>query len=225
MVEKNNRTFKTIPYQTPEYKIEDSKFILKYSNDWIPLSVFGKHNMQNLAGAIKILEVLNLDKSVIKKAIKSFKGATNRLEPIIKNDKISIFKDFAHSPSKLKSTIEAISELYQDKKIIACFELHTFSSLNKEFLSEYKGTLNKGDLKIVFINDHTFKIKKMPRLDDISIRDGFNDPEIIIVRTTDELKKILRNNIVDNSVSLLMSSGDFGGLNIKEFASEFTTII
>jgi len=225
LVEKKNRIFNTLAYQTPEYKIENNKYILKYDNDWIPLSVFGKHNMQNLAGAIKTLEVLNLDKSIIKKAIQSFKGAKNRLEPILENDKISIFKDFAHSPSKLKSTIEAASELFHGKRVIACFELHTFSSLNKKFLMEYKDTMNKADVKIVFINDHTFEIKKMPRLDDESIKNGFNDQEIIIVRKTEELKFLLRDSIVDNSVSLLMSSGNFGGLDIKEFASEFTTII
>lgn len=217
LVKKKERKFNLISYSTPAYEISNNQYFLKIDHKKIPLKLFGKHNMQNLAGAIKVLQLLGIEEEEIFQAIETFEGASNRLEQIFDSDQILVFKDFAHSPSKLKSTTDAINELYPDRRIISCFELHTYSSLNKDFLKEYRNCFPQSDQRIVFVNDHTFKIKKMPPLSDNQIKKGFNEEDLTIIRSLANLEKTLKRNIKKNTVFLFMSSGNFGGLKYSEF--------
>jgi UDP-N-acetylmuramate-alanine ligase len=202
--------------------IRNNRYYLKISGMDIPLNLFGKHNMQNANGAIEIVRLLGLEDKEILPALETFEGASNRLEKIYDGNNIIIYKDFAHSPSKLKSTTAAVSELYPDHKIIACFELHTYSSLNKNFLQEYTNAFQNGNVKIIFVNDHTLKIKKMPPLSDGLIKKAFHDKKIHIVRTLSTLENMINQNIQPYTVFLLMSSGNFGGLDYSELINSIT---
>ena len=222
MIKIKKRSFITIPYSTPDYTVCNGHYILKNGKSEKKLKLFGKHNMQNLAGAMEVLKLLNLKDKDIIQALESFEGAANRLEKLYDANRIVIYKDFAHSPSKLKSTVEAVYELYPGKKIISCFELHTYSSLNKDFLIEYNDSFLKDGLNLVFVNDHTLEIKKMPPLSEEVIKTGFNNDNLIIARTKQDLENFILNNIQPDTVLLFMSSGNFGGMIYSEFINKIT---
>ncbi len=222
LIKSKKRSFITIPYSTPEYTVSNGQYILKNGKSEKKLKLFGKHNMQNLAGAMEVLKLLNLKDKDIIQALESFEGAANRLEKLYDANRIVIYKDFAHSPSKLKSTVEAVYELYPGKKIISCFELHTYSSLNKDFLIEYNDSFPKEGLNLVFVNDHTLEIKKMPPLSEEVIKTGFNNDDLIIARTKQDLENFILNNIQPDTVLLFMSSGNFGGMSYSEFINKIT---
>jgi UDP-N-acetylmuramate: L-alanyl-gamma-D-glutamyl-meso-diaminopimelate ligase len=154
--------------------------------------------------------------------MESFEGAANRLEKLYDDNSIVVYKDFAHSPSKLKSTVAAVHELYPEKKIISCFELHTYSSLNKDFLSEYENCFPAEGFNLVFVNDHTLEIKKMPALSDKVIKTGFNNDKLIIIRSRQSLENLILDNIQPDTVLLFMSSGNFGEMNYYEFIKKIT---
>lgn len=216
LIKNVHRKFSTIPYSTPPYAVKNEKYYFVYGSEKVPLKIFGQHNMSNMAGAIAILKVLGYQEYDIIQALKTFTGAANRLEKIFDQQDVIIYRDFAHSPSKLRSTSRAIKELYPDRKIINCYELHTYSSLNKNFLSEYKNTLYSDDINIVFINDHTLKIKRMEYLDDETIRDGFDNDNLFIFRKKESLMVFLSAQIKNKTVLLMMSSGNFGGLDFEQ---------
>lgn len=222
LIRSRKRSFITIPYSTPEYTVSNGQYILKNDKSEKKLKLFGKHNMQNLAGAMEVLKLLNLKDNDIIQALESFEGAANRLEKLYDANRIVIYKDFAHSPSKLRSTVEAVYELYPGKKIISCFELHTYSSLNKEFLIEYNDSFPKEGLNLVFVNDHTLEIKKMPPLTEEVIKTGFNNDDLILARTKQDLENFILNNIQPDTVLLFMSSGNFGGMIYSEFINKIT---
>jgi len=222
LIRSKKRSFITIPYSTPEYTVRKGQYFLKNDLSDTGLKLFGKHNMQNLAGAMEVLKQLNLKDKDIIQALESFEGATNRLEKLFDDNGIVIYKDFAHSPSKLKSTVAAVHELYPEKKIISCFELHTYSSLNKDFLCEYLNSFPKEGVNLVFVNNHTLQIKKMPPLNDEVIKTGFNNGDLIITRTKQDLENFILDNIQHNTVLLFMSSGNFGGMNYPEFIKKIT---
>jgi UDP-N-acetylmuramate-alanine ligase len=216
MLEETNVKIKSYPYSTPDYEVKNETYYYKYGSENIPMRIFGRHNMLNMAGAITVLKRLGFEERLSVRILKSFSGAANRLEKIYDDCGIIIYKDFAHSPSKLQSTTQAVSELYPGRKIINCFELHTYSSLNKDFIPEYKNTLSSGTINAIFINDHTLEIKKMEYMDDQTIRDGFSNPELYIIRKTEQLLKFLITQIEKNTVLLMMSSGNFGGSAIDQ---------
>jgi UDP-N-acetylmuramate: L-alanyl-gamma-D-glutamyl-meso-diaminopimelate ligase len=222
LVNKKKRNFCLIPYSTPSYTIEGGTCFIETHGSNIPLKIFGRHNMQNVAGAIEVLKLLDLVDAEIMAALSSFAGASNRLEKIFDKNRITVYKDFAHSPSKLKSTTAAIQELYTNRRIISCFELHTYSSLNEDFLSEYRNTFSHADVRIIFVNDHTFKIKKMSPLSDAFIKTGFDTDNLLIIRTLSGLQKVIKQNIQANTVFLFMSSGNFGGLDFSNFINTIT---
>jgi len=172
--------------------------------------------MSNMAGAMAVLNLFGYSKYESIQALKTFSGASNRLEKIFDRNGVVIYTDFAHSPSKLKSTIQAIKELYPQRKIINCFELHTYSSLNKNFLTEYRDTLSPADINIVFIHDHTLEIKKMEYLEDNTIKDGFLNKDLFIFRKREDLIHFLLENTEKNTVLLMMSSGNFGGMDYEQ---------
>lgn len=216
LIEHTNRKMKVIPYSTPRYEVIDEKYNFILGSEKIPMKVFGRHNMSNLAGALAVLKVLGHEEYKSLQILRNFSGASNRLEKIYEDNKLVILKDFAHSPSKLRSTIQAVKELYSNRPIINCFELHTYSSLNKKFIQEYKNSFSRGDINVIFLHDHTLEIKKMESLSDDTIRKGFMNNDLVIIRKTEELIDFLVDSISENTVLLMMSSGNFGGLDYKQ---------
>jgi UDP-N-acetylmuramate: L-alanyl-gamma-D-glutamyl-meso-diaminopimelate ligase len=169
------------------------------------------------------LEQIGVKKSDFLSAITSFKGASKRLE-IIKNGKNQAFySDFAHSPSKLKATVEAMKSQYAERKLTACMELHTFSSLTKEFLVQYKGTINAVDNAAIYFNSHALELKRLPNLDKEMIYQAFEKDGLQVFTTTEEVVKFIKENSKNNENILMMSSSNFGGLDLKQLANEIIT--
>ncbi len=216
VVENSEKAFKKFPYQTPKYAIEDGISFLETEDGPIPLEVFGKHNLNNLEGARLICNQLGVMDDDFYEAIQTFKGASKRLELINRTSEFVAYKDFAHAPSKVVSTTHAVKEQFDHKKLIACLELHTYSSLNPEFLSEYKGALDKADEKIVYYNPEAVAIKRMEPISPSDIKEAFGDPTIQVFTSSNELKAYL--DLIDKSgkVFLMMSSANFGGMDFKE---------
>lgn len=184
----------------------------------MPIEVFGEHNLNNLAGAKWICQNMGVDEADFYEAIATFKGASKRLEKIAENGNNVAYKDFAHSPSKVAATTKAVKEQYPDKKLIACLELHTYSSLNAEFLKEYQGALDSADIAIVFYSPDAVKIKQLEEVTYEQIAKALNREDLIIYTNPLEFKDYLFNlKTGDEGMALLlMSSGNYGGLNFDE---------
>ncbi len=208
-----------IAYYTPNSVVEAEETFLIYNSKKIPMQVFGKHNLQNSMGAKAVCNQLGISDDEFFPAISSFKGASRRLELIGKNKSTSIYKDFAHSPSKLKATIAAVKEQFPRRRLVACIELHTYSSLNKNFLNEYAGTMKQADVKIVYYNEHAFQIKKLPFIPETDVIKGFADDSIKIFTDKDKLKDFLISMDYAETNLLMMSSGNFDNLNLNELAT------
>ncbi|HEX8563220.1 MAG TPA: Mur ligase family protein [Flavobacterium sp.] len=205
-----------IGYATPEYRVENGNTLLETPEGAMPIEVFGAHNLNNLAGAKWICQNMGVDEADFYEAIASFKGASKRLEKIAEGSSTVAYKDFAHSPSKVAATTKAVKEQYPHRKLVACLELHTYSSLNPEFLKEYEGALDAADVAVVFYSPDAVKIKK---LDDISyeqIAGAFKRNDLVIYTNPADFKNYLFNLELQNSALLLMSSGNYGGLNFEE---------
>lgn len=207
-----------IPYAIPSHKLIDGTTYLLPQN--IALKVFGDHNLMNLNAARLVCEQLGINEDDFNLAIASFTGAAKRLELLNAKNQTSVYKDFAHSPSKLKATIDAVKAQFTNRKLVACIELHTFSSLNKTFLEQYKGTMNEADLAIVYIDEKTFKQKKMEPLNEIDVQTSFDDFNIKFFNEAHVLEAYLRSQNFKNTNLLLMSSGNFGGIDLVKLALE-----
>ncbi|GIV28560.1 MAG: peptidoglycan synthetase [Bacteroidia bacterium] len=217
LVQKANRNdLRYISYSFPEYNIKDGKVHILLHDKKFPLKIFGKHNLQNLEAARLVCGQLDIPDEQFYSSISDFEGASKRLEKWIETKELLVYRDFAHAPSKVKATIDAVKELYPDKKMIAAFELHTYSSLNEKFLSEYKDVLKQAEHRIVYFDAHTLEIKKMPPLDKQFIQQQFNDEKLIVVDNKENLLKYLREININNKVLLLMSSGTFSNLTKDE---------
>lgn len=219
VVEKSEKALKKFPYKTPDYIIEDGITYLQTEEGPIPLEVFGKHNLNNLEGARLICNQLQIMDDDFYEAIQSFKGASKRLELINRTKEFVAYKDFAHAPSKVISTTNAVKEQFQNRKLIACLELHTYSSLNPEFLSQYKDALDKADEKIVYYNPEALVIKRMQHIFPDDIREAFGDNSIQVFTSSNELKNHLESIDKIKKVFLMMSSANFGGIDLKEIFS------
>ena len=219
VVEESANAIKKYPYQTPEYTIENGTTFLDTSDGKLPLEIFGKHNLQNLAGAKWICQHMGVDEDDFYEAIASFEGASKRLEKIAENNSTVIFKDFAHSPSKVEATTKAVKEQYQNRKVLACLELHTYSSLDAEFLKLYKGALDAADEAVVFYSPHAVEIKKLEKVSKDQIAKAFERDDLIIYTDPSEFKAFLFSENITNTALLLMSSGNYGGLDFDEVKS------
>ncbi|WP_439127570.1 UDP-N-acetylmuramate--L-alanine ligase [Polaribacter sp.] len=219
VVESSTNHIKKYPYQTPEHFIENGITFLETAEGDLPLEIFGNHNLQNLAGAKWICQHMGIDEDDFYEAIASFKGASKRLEKIAENSSTVIFKDFAHSPSKVAATAKAVKEQYKKRDVLACLELHTYSSLNAEFLVEYKGVLDFADKAVVFYSPHAVKIKQLEEVTKEQIAQAFEREDLIIYTNPEEFKKFLFNLELENKAVVLMSSGNYGGLNFEEVKS------
>lgn len=207
-----------IPYSTPNYKVENSVTLLETPEGDMPIEVFGAHNLNNLAGAKWICQNMGVDEADFYEAIASFKGASKRLEKIAENKYNVAYKDFAHSPSKVSATTKAVKEQYPDRTLIACLELHTYSSLNPEFLKEYEGALDAADVAVVFYSPDAVKIKQLQEVTAEQIGQAFNRNDLIIYTNPAAFKEYLFHLKYDTQgiALLLMSSGNYGGLNFDE---------
>lgn len=205
-----------IPYKIPKYEIKQGiTYLNTNQNEIIPLSIFGIHNLMNLEGARKVCNCYGIENERFYKAISSFQGAANRLETIYKDDQTIMFKDFAHSPSKLKATIQAVKNQYPDRELIACMELHTFSSLNSSFLSQYKDSMKDADIAYVYFNPHEIALKRLPEISKEQVLEGFNTKNVKVFTNSDELWKELTKFDSKQKCFLMMSSGNFDGKNLK----------
>ena len=216
VAEETTNTIRRLPYQTPSYRVEDGTTLLDTPEGPMPIEVFGAHNLNNLAGAKWICQNMGVDEADFYQAIASFKGASKRLEKIAEGKGKVAYKDFAHSPSKVSATTTAVKTQYPNRKLVACLELHTYSSLNAEFLKEYEGALDAADVAVVFYSPDAVKIKQLEEVSYDQIASSFKRDDLIIYTNPAEFKDFLFNYDLDNSALLLMSSGNYGGLNFDE---------
>ena len=216
VAEETENQIRRIPYLTPEYSVENGVTLLETPDGPMPIEVFGAHNLNNLAGAKWICQNMGIDEADFYEAIATFKGASKRLEKIAEGKGKVAYKDFAHSPSKVSATTKAVKNQYPDRKLIACLELHTYSSLNAEFLKEYEGALESADVAVVFYSPDAVKIKQLEEVTYDQIAQSFKRDDLIIYTNPVEFKDFLFSQNFDNSALLLMSSGNYGGLNFDE---------
>jgi UDP-N-acetylmuramate: L-alanyl-gamma-D-glutamyl-meso-diaminopimelate ligase len=209
-----------LPYSVPSYRIENGLTILQTTEGDIPLKVFGKHNLMNLEGARLVCNLLEVSDQLFYEAISSYGGASNRLELLARNERTNIFRDFAHAPSKLMATIDAAKEQFPERWLVACFELHTYSSLNKNFLSQYAASMDNADLAIVYFSPHALQLKKLPMLNIDEIKSAFGKKRLQVFTDPSELQSFLLQTEWEDTNLLMMSSGNFDGINLKELAGK-----
>ncbi len=207
-------------YGIPSHRIENGISIIKDHGKEYPLNVFGDHNLLNMNAARFVCEAIGINSEDFFEAIQSFGGAANRLEKIAANTKCTVFKDFAHSPSKLRATLNAVRQQFPDRKLIACMELHTFSSLSGNFLSHYKESMLAADIAAVYFNPHALAHKKLAEITAEDIRQGFDQQNLNVFSNSEELQEFLLDQPKSNTVILLMSSGNYNGMNLQEFARQ-----
>ncbi len=178
---------KKVPYQMPSYQVRDGRTFLMHGAVQVPLRIFGRHNMINLEGARMVCCELGVGEDNFYGAIQTFEGAARRLELLASNDNTAVFVDFAHAPSKLMATVEAVKEQFPDRRLVACIELHTFSSLSGHFLSHYAGTMAKADLPMVYYNPHSIQLKRLPEIHPDQVREAFNNQEFKVYTDSEKL--------------------------------------
>jgi UDP-N-acetylmuramate: L-alanyl-gamma-D-glutamyl-meso-diaminopimelate ligase len=211
-----------IPYSFPEHRVAEGITYIIRTGEEIPMKIFGRHNLLNLNGAGLVCNRLGLDDTRFYRALQSFTGASKRLELVGSGESVSVFKDFAHSPSKLEATVSAVREQFPHRKLVACMELHTFSSLSKEFLPHYKRSMDKADIPIVYYNPHAIQLKNLPPVSPEQIRDGFDNPGMEIFNDSGLLYQRLLKETWKNKNLLMMSSGDFDGLDLPLLAKKIS---
>jgi UDP-N-acetylmuramate: L-alanyl-gamma-D-glutamyl-meso-diaminopimelate ligase len=216
VAEEATNPIRKIAYHTPNYTVENGVTYLDTPEGAMPIEVFGAHNLNNLAGAKWVCQNMGVDEAEFYEAIASFKGAAKRLEKICEGTSSVAYKDFAHSPSKVSATTQAVKNQYPDRKLVACLELHTYSSLNAEFLQQYEGALHAADEAVVFYSPEAVKIKRLDNISYEQIEKAFNRSDLKIFTNATDFKNYLFALNLTHSTLLLMSSGNYGGLNFDE---------
>jgi UDP-N-acetylmuramate: L-alanyl-gamma-D-glutamyl-meso-diaminopimelate ligase len=214
---KKSNELKLIPYNTHKHEIIKGKTILKAEKQNYEVYVFGDHNLQNLQAAYHICSEIAVSAEDFYQAIQTFKGASKRLECIAKSEKLIVFKDYAHSPSKLKATTAAVKKQFPDRKLTACMELHTFSSLNKQFLAEYAGSMSEADEAYVYYNPKTIAHKGLTPISANEVEQAFSPSKVKVFDQSQDITHALKSKEWNHSVLLLMTSGNFDGVNLNEF--------
>ena len=216
LVSSNKSNLNYIPYSIPKHKIIDGISFIDINNRLYRLKIFGDHNLQNISGALNICKALGVESEDFYNAITSFNGASNRLELVYKSSDTIIFKDFAHSPSKVKATTEAVHKQFPNRKLISFFELHTYSSLNPLFLEKYRDSLKQSDECYIYYSEKNMRIKRLEPIDSELIIRSFNHSSLTVIDNYEKLNKKIYDLDLSNSVLLMMSSGKFGGLDIDK---------
>lgn len=215
VVEASENAIRKLGYETPEYDVENGQTLLSTPEGPMPIEVFGKHNLSNLAGAKWICQNMGIDEDDFYEAIATFKGASKRLEKIAEGKSSVAYKDFAHSPSKVAATTTAVKEQYPNRNLIACLELHTYSSFNPEFLKEYKGALDTADEAVIFFLPESVAIKKLDAVTPDQIAEAFQRKDLKIFTDALSFHAYVNGSDYANTTLLLMSSGNYGGLDLK----------
>ncbi|MBK6572033.1 MAG: hypothetical protein KA251_06530 [Saprospiraceae bacterium] len=209
-----------IPYKEAPYVQQDQETYLIGQSACYKLNVFGKHNLQNIQSIRLACNLLGISELDCNEAISDFKGASRRMELLEETEDKFVFQDFAHAPSKVKATLEAIREKFKTRKVLAIQELHTYSSLNKAFIPQYLGTMNPVDNGIIFFDKKALEIKRMPELEEDFIRQSFGRSDLLVINESDILKEQILKIAKSAEVVLFLGSGNFGGLNIRSLAKE-----
>ncbi len=224
LVEQSVNTIRKIPYSTLEYQVDEGQTFLETKEGPLPVEIFGKHNINNLSGAKWICQHMGVDEDDFYEAVSSFSGASKRLELVAQSEDSIIYKDFAHSPSKVEATTKAVREQYPDKELLTCLELHTYSSLNAGFLDLYKDTLSASDIAVVFYSPEALRIKQLEAISPSQIGRAFNRKDLVIFTEPRKLEEYLHNIQFENKVLLFMSSGNYGGLDLELFKDLMGTL-
>ncbi|MEO6837675.1 MAG: Mur ligase family protein [Ginsengibacter sp.] len=215
LVEENHREeIRYTPYNLPEDKIENGITSVIIGKGSAKLEVFGNHNLLNLQAAYLVCKEIGVDEATFLKGIATFGGAAKRLELIATQDNCNVYRDFAHAPSKVKASINAVKEQFPGRKLIAVLELHTFSSLNEDFMNEYNGAMENADEAIVFYSRHALELKRMKFLDPESVKKGFQKKDLAVITEKKILEEKLKSYTFNNTNFLFMSSGNYDGMDI-----------
>ncbi|MBI9062550.1 MAG: peptidoglycan synthetase [Marinilabiliaceae bacterium] len=207
-------------YESFPHENRNGQCIINFEGTEYPMQVFGDHNLQNMKGALLVCQQLGIEADVFLKAMMSFKGAAKRLQLLAKNEHTNIYLDFAHSPSKLKATTEAVKKQFSNRKLVAVMELHTFSSLNKDFLPQYAHTMDAADQAYVYFNPDVIAHKKLPPVSHDEVHQAFDRSDLQVFTSPDELVMLLKQQNLTDANLLIMTSGNLSGVNLGELATE-----
>lgn len=224
LVSEHPGSFRRIAYGIPAHRIDNGITLVELEGFAGRLKVFGDHNLLNLHAAFLVAKELGIGTGVFLEGMAGFSGAAKRLE-LVKTDEtghVNIYRDFAHAPSKVKATIQAVKAQFSERRLIAVLELHTYSSLNEQFLSEYKGALDLADKAVVFYSRHALELKRLPPLPGERVVAGFGKPDLVIIQEKEELERWLMEQSYKNVNLLLMSSGNYDGLDIDTLSDQVT---
>lgn len=220
--ENRKKDVRYLPYGIPPHEVSEGKTTVSFEGKPVALRVFGNHNLLNMHAAYLVCSELGVNTDSFHEAISSFTGASKRLEVMAQNESMTIFRDFAHAPSKVKATIEAVRQQFPERKLVAALELHTYSSLNEAFMPHYKGALDPADDACVFYSDHAMEIKKMPPLAKEVVKAGFGNEKVQIFTHRNDLEKWLLEKNYHDACLLLMSSGSYDGLDLVKLSKQLT---
>ncbi|MEN7548644.1 Mur ligase family protein [Rapidithrix thailandica] len=212
-----------IPYTSQKHKLKDGQTLLQSENkDLYPVKFFGEHNMLNVSAVKEVCAKMGVSNEDFCKAMQSYQGLHMRMQLLVASGSVNVYRDFAHAPSKLKATVEALKKQFPKRKLRACFELHTYSSLNSEFIQQYKGAMKKADEAMVYFNPHTLELKNMPPISPQQLKDAFNDQNLKVFTNSDELHTYLSTQEWNAANLALMSSGSFNNLDLEKLVGEIT---
>ncbi|MDB9976548.1 Mur ligase domain-containing protein [Flavobacteriaceae bacterium] len=215
MVQNCSNSIRKLEYSLPEFLIENDITYLITDEGRLPLKIFGDHNLSNLSGAKLICQLMGVQEEEFNSSIVSFGGADKRLESLLEMNDRAFFKDFAHSPSKVSATTNALKIQYKNRKLIALLELHTFSSLNEDFIGEYRNSLKQADTRILFYDPKAVESKGLKNISVQKIKDSFNDDNMIVFSNSDQLKSYLFELSYVNTNLLFMSSGNYASIDLE----------
>jgi UDP-N-acetylmuramate: L-alanyl-gamma-D-glutamyl-meso-diaminopimelate ligase len=223
IVKKSAKNLDTVPYKMPSFRYVNGEAFVDTGAGEIKVAVFGRHNLLNMQAAVAVCETLGISTRVAYDAIANFTGAAKRLEKILEEENLVAYRDFAHAPSKLKATLDAVREAYPDHKLIACFELHTYSSLNEEFLNEYAHSMDSSDDALVYFSHHALSLKGLPELKNEVVQRHFERQDLEVIDNKrgmeDKVRSLLYNRQKPTCL-LLMSSGTFDGIDWNGVVSQ-----
>jgi UDP-N-acetylmuramate: L-alanyl-gamma-D-glutamyl-meso-diaminopimelate ligase len=222
LVEEHPAAVRRIGYEIPAFLIENGTTLVTLEGQTAVLKVFGEHNLLNLQAAWLVCKELGLDAAAFLKGMGGFTGAAKRLELLVSAPGLNVYRDFAHAPSKVKATIRAVKAQFPDRRLIAVLELHTYSSLNEQFLTEYQGSLEDADAAAVFYSPHALELKRLPPLPEEKILSGFGKKGLAVIHKKEELAEWLMKQSYKNVNLLLMSSGNYDGLDVQALTNQIT---
>lgn len=214
VVERSENPIRKLPYHTPLYSVEEGQTFLETPEGAMPIEIFGRHNLSNLAGAKWICQNMGVDEDDFYEAIATFTGASKRLEKIAESSSVTVYKDFAHAPSKVSATTRAVKEQYPNRRLVACLELHTYSSFNADFLKGYRGALDAADVAVVFYLPESVKIKRLKEVTPGQVIEAFQRDDLEVFTEASQFHDFIFDQNFENSILLLMSSGNYGGLDL-----------